>query len=131
MRFSLSLLPKAWAVPCWLAGVCTAGCGAAQVVPSAQEVKDAEDTGTRLEAQTPTEQAVLAQLGQMPAEQPRSFNGVTVTAGTPYYAASGRQCREMTLEAPGGDVTERVACLEQGVWFFVPDVLAGAPAGRR
>ncbi|HEX9619477.1 MAG TPA: DVU3141 family protein [Polyangiaceae bacterium] len=132
MWFSRRSVPKVWTLPYWFAGVLIVACGGAKVVPTAQEAKDAADTGTRLEAQTPLEQSVLAELPRMPADRPRSFGGVAVSAGAPYHAASGRPCRKVTLAAQAGEVAERVACAEAGSWFFVPDVFAPAPqAGPR
>lgn len=91
------------------------------------------------------ERELLRRLPELPAEQPVSIGNAGVIAGAPYFAASGRTCRALTIRAsqssgqtsgsapgqppsqasgqPSGDASRsRVACREDGDWFFVPQI---------
>ena len=90
----------------------------------AEDVTDANDTGRVVPAGTPTEKAILAQLGQLPPGSRRSLGGGSVMAEPAYHAASGRICRAVHIsEAGQPKVRQRLACSDGRVWFFVPDVL--------
>ena len=41
---------------------------------------------------------------------------VTLTAGAPYHAASGRRCRELTIQGTEEGVTEALACRTEAGW---------------
>lgn len=95
------------------------------------------------------ERELLRRLPELPPEQPISIQNATVLAGAPYYAASGRTCRPLTIqgaEQPPGQGAEqspgqgsersagteprpRLACREDGDWFFVPEVFRPGQAG--
>jgi hypothetical protein len=83
------------------------------------------------------ERELLRRLPELPAEQPVSIDDATVIARAPYFAASGRTCRALTIHAPGqgsgaasgqaapdasGASRSRLACREDGDWFFVPQI---------
>lgn len=100
-----------------------AACGSGPIA-NAQDVRDAQDTGRKLPAQTPTEKAILQQLGQLSAGARTQLANGTVVAEPAYHAASGRICRALRITEPGQQkVRQRLACSEDGEWFFVPDVL--------
>jgi hypothetical protein len=90
----------------------------------AQDVTDANDTGRVIPAGTPTERAILAQLGQLPPGSRRALGDGSVVAEPAYHAASGRLCRALQMTEPGQrKVRQRLACSDGRQWFFVPDVL--------
>lgn len=72
------------------------------------------------------ERELLRRLPELPAEQPVAIDDATVIARAPYSAASGRTCRALTIRAsgqgPGGASRSRLACREDGDWFFVPQI---------
>ena len=77
------------------------------------------------------ERAILRQLPELPPEQAVDIDGQTVVASAAYPAASGRTCRSLHItgrgtggvEGAGGEsIQERLACREDGDWFFVPPV---------
>jgi hypothetical protein len=104
------------------------------------------------------ERELLRRLPELPAEQPVSIDDATVIAQAPYFAASGRTCRALTIRGPGrgpgaappqassqaspapspatsGDASatasggasrSRLACREDGDWFFVPQIFRSA-----
>lgn len=98
-----------------------AACGPAMQKPSEQALRDAQDTGTRTAGANNLEKAVLVELPSLPPESPRTIQGQPVVAGAAYFAASGRQCRQVTLGSSTGS-SRRLACADEDGWFFVPDV---------
>ncbi|HWN71482.1 MAG TPA: DVU3141 family protein [Haliangium sp.] len=68
------------------------------------------------------ERELLRRLPELPAEQPVAIHDATVIARAPYFAASGRTCRALTIEASGSPSRARLACREDGSWFFVPQI---------
>jgi hypothetical protein len=91
--------------------------------PDAQALKDAADRGARLEPASSAEKAVLGQLDSLPPGQSRSFGATTATAGREYDAASGRRCRSVRFDDnKDGAPKTRLACRDDAVWFFVPEV---------
>jgi hypothetical protein len=96
------------------------------------------------------ERELLRRLPELPPEQPVSIQDATVLAGAPYFAASGRTCRALTIQgtaqspaqgtaqspaqgttqspaqhadrSSGAEPRPRLACREDGDWFFVPQV---------
>ena len=80
------------------------------------------------------ERELLRRLPELPAEQPVTIHDTTVIARAPYFAASGRTCRALTIAASGaasgaaagqgaeGASRARLACREDGAWFFVPQI---------
>ena len=69
------------------------------------------------------ERALLGALPDLAPEEPATVGGRRVVAGRRYLAASGRTCRELSVDAPAGD-RQRLACIIDGAWAFVPAVLA-------
>jgi hypothetical protein len=82
------------------------------------------------------ERELLRRLSSLPAEQPVSIDDATVTARAPYYAASGRTCRALTIQSAGQSAgsaaRSRLVCREDSEWFFVPEVFRpeGAETSR-
>lgn len=74
------------------------------------------------------ERELLRRLPELPSQQPVSINDATVLAGAPYFAASGRTCRALTIEGAGPS-RSRLACREDGDWFFVPAIFGSAATG--
>ncbi|HWA73964.1 MAG TPA: hypothetical protein VG937_16590 [Polyangiaceae bacterium] len=103
-------------------------CSSAREV-SARDAADANDTGRVLEAKGASERAVLARLSTFPTGTPQRVGEITVSAGAPYPAASGRTCRSLQVSL-GNAVArqERLACTDGRSWFFVPDVFARGKA---
>ncbi|MDW8445054.1 MAG: DVU3141 family protein [Acetobacteraceae bacterium] len=46
-----------------------------------------------------------------------------------YHAASGRECREVAVERPGGAEERRLACAASGGWEWAAPLITGHPAG--
>ena len=107
-----------------LVAALTAGCGGAQTGPEHPAVSppSAVAPGDDLERE------LLRRLPELPAKQPVSINDATVFAGAPYFAASGRTCRALTMQG-AGPARSRLACREDGDWFFVPAIFRSAAAG--
>lgn len=74
------------------------------------------------------EATALKRLDGWPAGQAWAVGGVSVTAGTPYAAASGRRCRPLAFKRSQGETT-RLACNDGARWFYVPSVFASSTAG--
>lgn len=101
------------------------GCSA-QPSSSPRDVADANDTGRTLVPQTPSERLLLEQLSQLPNGTARRVGDASVIAEAPYSAASGHTCRAVTLaSSQSRKATRRLACSNEGHWFFVPDIFAG------
>ena len=91
----------------------------------------ASEGGGVVQPKNPTERQVLELLETLPAGKPRRVGGVVVVADPPYYAASGRLCRGVTVTPSGGKQSaQRLACREGEKWVYVPTVMI-APAGAR
>lgn len=90
-------------------------------------VSDAKPEGEVVSAPkslTPAEQ-VLASMADLPSNEVLSLpSGLSATASPPYFAASGRQCRQVRLrggEAGAGE--SRLACSANGAtWTWYPSV---------
>lgn len=76
------------------------------------------------------ERELLRRLPELPAEQPVAINNATVVARAPYFAASGRTCRALIIQGSGqnsgSEPRSRLACREDGDWFFVPPIYRAA-----
>lgn len=74
--------------------------------------------------ETQGERELLARMGQVPANEPVTFGGQTFVVDEPYFAASGRQCRSVTVRpTPEAERVEvKLACEDDTAWVFVPDV---------
>ncbi len=79
--------------------------------------------GTR-PAASDVERAVLRQLAQLAPNAEVTIAGHVVVAGVPYDAASGRQCRSVTIrgaaKADGARAPAGLACFVNSAWSFVP-----------
>lgn len=93
------------------------GCG------GGEPVVEGPGTGGRVEAGSDDERRILAQADALPAGEKTTVGSLAVVADEPYFAASGRTCRWLTVFTGkvGGD--RRLACKDQRGWFFAPDVL--------
>jgi hypothetical protein len=107
-------------------------CGSTPVVPP----YDATPGGTKLEPASAAESDLLKRLDALAPNQPTTIAGATVTAEAPYFSASGRTCRWLTVAGGAASPAGRkLACKEgsaveeegQSSWFFVPDVFVPAP----
>lgn len=110
-----------------LAAALAAGCGAgARTRPESAAVSppSAVAPGDDLERE------LLRRLPELPAEQPVAINDATVIARAPYFAASGRTCRALIIQGSGqgsgSEARSRLACREDGDWFFVPPIFRSA-----
>ena len=121
-------LVSLWLLPAILA---TAGCGAGTPEPDAQAVRDAADTGGTVEPSSAEEQKVLDGLSDLAPGKTHNVGSLRVVADRPYFAASGRTCRRVTMTPGSGKASAatRLACTEGQKWFFVPDVFR-APTGN-
>jgi len=70
----------------------------------------------------PVEQAILAEIPAMNMGEGGSVGRVTFTVGEAYAAASGRYCKPVTIVAGAGGAEGRVACENDGSWFFSANV---------
>ena len=114
LRRALALLPLAW-----LGWACGAGTQAPD--PEYQRLSSA---GIE-EPQNEFERELLRRLPELAPGEPAAIAGGEVVADRPYAAASGRSCRQLVLTPPGASSTSfRLACLIDGAWALVPDVLA-------
>ena len=106
------------------------GCGGSQPPPDDPAVIDSRDTGGTVEPASEAERQLLAQLGELPAGRPQRIGPLRAVADAPYYAASGRICRSVTVTQDGAKQKgeTRLACSEGKDWFFVPSVFV-APTG--
>jgi hypothetical protein len=113
-------------LPGVLAWLLTACGGAAS---GAEHPAVAEPGGGVVEPASESERRLLGLLDTMPAGKPQTVGSLIVVADAPYFAASGRPCRGLTLTPEGKrESGRRVACKEEGKWFYVPNVLM-APVG--
>jgi len=73
------------------------------------------------------ERTILARLADLAPAMEASIDGQVVVAGAPYHAASGRTCRSVTIRPAAKQQVahSRLACLIDGTWAFVPEVLPG------
>lgn len=115
----------AWAAG--LLGVLGAACGGGP--PSANQIwHEASLRPGEVSPETHGEREFLIRLADVPAGQPVAFGSQVFVADAPYFAASGRTCRPVTVRPrePDGQVDFRLACEERDGWVFVPDPFADA-----
>lgn len=74
------------------------------------------------------EREFLVRMEDVPVGEPVAFGSQVFVADAPYFAASGRTCRPVTVRGrePDGNVDFRLACEEGDGWVFVPDPFAEA-----
>jgi hypothetical protein len=99
---------------------CT-GCGGAQRPSDDDIFHDPALRPGALEGDD-VDRALLARLGELPAEARLELGGRAYVAGAVYHAASGRACRQVLVSA-GATSSARLACVARdATWVFVPDV---------
>ena len=100
------------------------GCGG----PEAPAERDIWHTSAlrpgRVAPETAGERELLARMDDVPANERVTFGGQTFVVDEPYFAASGRRCRSVTVRPTldADDVQVKLACEEGSGWVFVPDV---------
>lgn len=99
-----------------LAAVLLVGCGKKHEARSPEDVAATENAG-RVEPASEGERAILKSLDKLPSGKPQTVGREQVTAGAPYFAASGVRCREVAWAKE-----HRLACREAEGWYFVPSV---------
>lgn len=99
------------------------GCAAANQDIAPEGPMSVVGDGTA-EAASPAEAKILGQLGQLPPSQERTVDTLSVIAGPPYTAASGKTCRRLTFKPlkPPKTSRMRLACRNADGWVFVPSV---------
>jgi len=107
-----------------------AACGGAQPPPNDPAVLDANDRGSTVAPTSDAERQLLAQLGDLPTGKKQKIGSLTVVAQKPYYAASGRTCRnlDVTNATHPKQTGPRLACTDGSEWFFVPNVFVAPTA---
>jgi hypothetical protein len=98
-------------------------CGPATTQSDTQYARSIEPG--EVEPKDDAERAVLARLSDLPANEPQTIEGLEVTAGEEYTAASGRVCRP--VEISGAEA--KLACQSNHGWVFVPGVFGGRASG--
>ena len=122
-RLPSRLLPGVYV---WGAVLCAA-CGASVPAGAPRSTPPVADGAGVVEPADDVEATALKRLDGWPAGQAWAVAGVSVTAGAPYTAASGRTCRSLGFQRPEGGTT-RLACHDGARWFYVPDVFASTQA---
>lgn len=117
---------KAWMSPNLLTGLALLG-GCAANAPQYKPVgpTPAQAAGVSRPANSAVAEAVLRNLDELQGAGVVQTSAGNAQVAAPYTAASGRQCRLVTL--PGGlrDGESELACRDEQVWFYVPQVFAG------
>ena len=74
---------------------------------------------------------LLALVANMQAGETGNYDGMAVEAGAPFFAASGRICKHITLrdQTRAGMVHTRLACHAEHGWVFAADVFSSEPRG--
>jgi hypothetical protein len=72
--------------------------------------------------------ALIALIAGMQAHETSAIDGMNVESGQPFFAASGRPCKYITLSEQNnpGKTGTRLACQDSGGWFFAPDIFTSA-----
>ncbi|MFW6031113.1 MAG: DVU3141 family protein [Myxococcota bacterium] len=80
----------------------------------------------RVSPETQAERELLARLDTLPAHEPVTHGDQVFVAEPAYAAASGRDCRSITIRSTEGDRQARIklACEDRAGWVFVPDPFA-------
>lgn len=127
MRISRALRPG----PPLALGLLLATVGCASSSPSELDVwhTSALRPG-RVSPETRAERELLARLDSVPAHEPVNYGDQVFVAEPPYAAASGRDCRSITIRSTEGDgqVKIKLACEDRTGWVFVPDPFAARVA---
>jgi hypothetical protein len=76
------------------------------------------------EPATAFERELLARLAELEPGVRVEVAGGAAIAERAYASASGRTCRRVSIEPPEAAPGSRLACLVDGAWSFVPQVLA-------
>jgi len=92
------------------------GCGRKRDLRTPEDAT-ATESGGRVEPASESERSILRALDQLPSGKMQTVGRERVTAGAPYFAASGVRCREVSW-----DKEHRLACREEEGWYFVPNV---------
>ncbi len=103
-----------------LALLFASACGGSTHTPGDKAYSVAVAPGTRAPAGALEEQ-ILATLPTMAPEQPTQMEGQTITASAPYNAASGQQCRRISISS-AQQTRPMLACLLPRGWSFVPTI---------
>jgi hypothetical protein len=100
------------------------GCGGA----NNEHPAAADDRGGVVEPSSASERRVLELLDTLPAGKSHRIGSHAVVAERPYFSASGRICRGLMFTGEKDRSEQRLACKEEGKWFYVPNIVM-APAG--
>ncbi|MFW5740714.1 MAG: hypothetical protein ACOC1F_10165 [Myxococcota bacterium] len=117
-------------VSCWKAAlvVCAAAglmacrsTGAAAYSPE----HSSQYTGNKIDPASDEEAALLRKVQGLVTGEQQVVGDLLVVADAPYFAASGRTCRALLIKRKGNrdDAITRLACEDDGVWFFAPRVM--------
>lgn len=109
-----------------LAGTLLLACGPSAHTPGDQSYAASVAPGTRTPANK-VEEAILQRLSDLVPNEATSIEGQSVTTSKAYTAASGRQCRRVTIDGP--QTRTSLACLMPQGWSFVPTVFVKEHAG--
>ncbi|RLB53483.1 MAG: hypothetical protein DRI90_21105 [Deltaproteobacteria bacterium] len=121
-------VPLSTSLKLWIAALGLLGaCGGAASGAGSQ---DGANGGGRVEPTSVAEQEILKQLESLPSGKQATIGGVVVVADPPYFAASGRTCRQLLLTSRGGGPgRRRLGCKDGASWFYAPDVFATPTIG--
>jgi len=71
---------------------------------------------------SPDEDAILKKIEHLKPGQSATLGGTVVAVLSSYQAASGRECRNVTLSDSAGVQTSRLVCRMNDTWGYAPDV---------
>jgi hypothetical protein len=114
---------------CVLALLLASGCA---LNPAPPELSAAQSQGIAAESTSPAEHdSLLALVARLQTGESGSYEGMMVEAGAPFFAASGRICKHITLRGPDSmtGAHSRLACQADHGWFFAADVFTSEARG--